>query len=83
MMKGTQDLVNKSDGPLETVFFTLYPGFDTTIEIEGATLKESNDRLLVRTYAFDKPLMPASRPRCDSLLLRRVEVSRTTSQTWK
>ncbi len=54
-MKGTQDLVNKSDGPLETVFFTLYPGFDTTIEIEGATLKESNDR-----YWFE-PMLSTNR----------------------
>ncbi len=57
-MKGTQQLVNKSDGPISEVLFTLSPEFETTIEIAGATQTKDDKRLAVREFTFEPPMQP-------------------------
>lgn len=57
-LAAVQTIVNKSDGPIETLYLNVAPQFDTDIEIPRAILVEDDQRLLMRTYRLDPPLSP-------------------------
>lgn len=58
VMKGKQELVNKSQVPINTVAFNITPNLETRIEVAGATRESVDERLGVWKYKFDTPLLP-------------------------
>ncbi|MEQ1826842.1 MAG: M1 family aminopeptidase [Pirellula sp.] len=59
-MKGEQTIQNKSESPIETLYVDVAPTFDTTIEIENATIKENDEKHSVRVYTLAPALEPGS-----------------------
>lgn len=53
---GEQTIVNRSQEPIERLFLNFADGFDTTCEVENATLEESHEDLNYYTYKFSTPM---------------------------
>ena len=60
VMKGDQQLVNKSAGPIEMLYLTLNPEYTNKVEIAGATLVKDDQELLFQQYRFEPPLAPGA-----------------------
>ncbi len=58
VMKGKQDLHNKSELAINTVAFSITPNLETSINIAGAQRESVDERLGVWIYKFDTPLQP-------------------------
>ena len=58
VMKGTQDLVNKTEQPIKSIAFNVSENLETSIDIEGAQRDSVDERLGVWNYKFDTPLEP-------------------------
>ncbi len=55
---GEQEIVNRSDGPIEEMYLNFTDGMETKVEIENATLKDSYEDLDYYVYAFTPPMQP-------------------------
>jgi ABC-2 type transport system permease protein len=60
VMKGKQDLINKTTVPIDTLAFTIMPNLETSINITGAKRETVDERLGVWIYKFDTPLLPGT-----------------------
>ncbi|MCU0709929.1 MAG: ABC transporter permease [Pirellula sp.] len=58
VMKATQTIANKSDRPIDTLYLNVAPIYETTIEIDGASLVTDDERLSMRTYKLSTPMQP-------------------------
>lgn len=56
VFKGDQTIVNRSDEPIEKLFINVANDFDTTLEIDHASLEEEYKDLNVRIYRLEPPL---------------------------
>ncbi len=59
VMKGEQTLVNKTEKPIDKIYFSLDDdGFDQEIDIDGAKRTATDTRLRFWTYDFAPPMQP-------------------------
>jgi hypothetical protein len=58
IMRGTEKLQNKSTEPIERLYYNTSYGYETQIDIPGATLEQEYDDLDYRVYKLEKPLLP-------------------------
>ncbi len=58
VFNGSQEFVNKSAKPIDRLYFNVAQTYETVMEIEGAILEKSDDRLLWREYRLDPALQP-------------------------
>ena len=65
VMKGKQDLLNKSEQPINTIALTITPNLQTSINIVGAQRETVDERLDVWVYKFDTPLLPGKSVQMD------------------
>lgn len=56
VMKGDQQLINKSNGPIEMLYLSLNSEYTHKVEIEGATLVKDDQELEFQQYRFDPPM---------------------------
>ncbi|MFK7817992.1 MAG: M1 family aminopeptidase, partial [Planctomycetaceae bacterium] len=57
-MKGDQTIVNQHDEAIDTIFIVTSDEYETTVDIEGATLKSEDQQINYRTYSIDPPMQP-------------------------
>lgn len=57
-VKASIDFLNKSDQPIDSIFFNINDDWDTKIQISGAKVVMNDSVLNCRFYQLDKPLMP-------------------------
>jgi ABC-type transport system involved in multi-copper enzyme maturation permease subunit len=58
VMKGEQQIENKGWAAIPEIHFTVSNGYQTTIELDGATLSKDDTRLYYRIYKLAKPMLP-------------------------
>lgn len=65
VMKGKQDLLNKTTVPINTLAFTVMPNMETSINLAGAQRETEDERQGVWIYKFDTPLLPGKSTQMD------------------
>ncbi len=58
VFRGEQQIVNKSDKPIERVYMNLAGQYDTSLTIAGAALEKDDKRLRFQTYRLSPPMAP-------------------------
>ncbi len=71
-MQGKQMILNKSEGPIDTLYVNLAATYKTTLEIPNATLEVDDEKLACQTYRLQPALGPG-----ESLEMRFVVRSET------
>jgi len=61
VMKGEQTIENKSAQPIGEIHFTISPGYETDVQLDGATLTSDDKRLSYRIYKLATPMAPGER----------------------
>ena len=59
VMKGEQTLVNKTDQPIDKIYFTVDENYQHDVQIDGAKRTAFDERLQFQTYEFTPPMQPA------------------------
>jgi len=72
IVRAEQTIANKSAAPIATLYINITQGFETSLEIPGATLEKNDERLNVRTFRLEPPLDPGQ-----SLVMKYVVASKT------
>ena len=58
IFKGDQTLINPHEEPIDTIVLNLTDGFETTVEIQNATLQEDHEDVMLQIYKLERPLQP-------------------------
>lgn len=58
LMNGVQTIVNKNEQPIDEIIVVIRDEFETTVEIDGANLKDDDKELGYRTYSVDPAMQP-------------------------
>ena len=72
IVRAEQTIANKSAAPIATLYINITQGFETSLEIPGATLEKNDERLNVRTFRLEPPLDPGQ-----SLVMKYVVASKS------
>lgn len=56
VMKGEQQLINRTGGPIEMLYLTLNPEYTSSVTIQGAQLVKDDKELSFQHYRFEPPL---------------------------
>lgn len=56
-----QEIVNRSDEPIEEMYLSFTDGMETTVDIENAALEYSYDDFDYYVYSFSPPMQPGQR----------------------
>src|SRR5271165_198673 len=57
-MRGDEEIVNETSGPISQIHLSLPNLYDTGIELDGATIVSDDTRLYYRIYKLAKPIEP-------------------------